>query len=340
MEMKQNRSHTMPVWIRICIMLFCIILAGQIGMRGAWATEISVSDPVQGLEDAEADPVQGLEDAGADLMQDAEDTEMDPMQNTEETAASAAQKVFDQAGLFTQSQREALEERAVQFLADKQYDVAIVTTNSTGSMVTYEYAEFFYQAYHIGYGNDLRGFLLLIDMDNRQVYIDEYNALEKNFQLSTRERDAILDVIMEYAYDGDFYGVADSFLDCLPQYLNNGISGDADYHYALEHGEPGENRTVTFSEAVTENAPVAALIALGIAAITLIILIVMQKTGSGASAAEYQKGGLNVYRRSDVFVNTTVTKHKIETSSGGGGGGGGGGSSHHGGGHSGGGRSF
>ena len=298
MKVGMKYIHARPIWLRVCMMAFCLMLMGNVWMTTAWA--------VESLE------------------------------------SGSAQKVFDQASLFTESQAEALEERAAQIAEEEQYDIAIVTTNYTGSMVTYEYAESFYENNGIGYGDNKQGFLLLIDMDNRQVYIDEYNAWEENFQLSTRERDAILDVIMEYAYDGDFYGVADSFLDELPQYLNNGISGDADYQYVIEHGEPGQQEVqepLTFPEAVKESLPLAALTALVIAGITLIILIAVQKTGAKPSSAEYQKGALRIYRRNDTFINTTVTKHKIETSSSSGGGGGGG-SSHHGGGHSGGGRSF
>lgn len=132
------------------------------------------------------------------------------------------QKVFDQASLFTSSQAEVLEKRLVQIAEQEQYDVAIATTDDTGSMTTDKYARDFYAINGIGYGNNRQGVLLLIDMDNRQVYIDEYNDQKQGFQISNRERDVILDVIMEHAYDGNFYGVADSFLNELPQYLNNG----------------------------------------------------------------------------------------------------------------------
>lgn len=262
--------------------------------------------------------------------------------NSEPVSAAEVQRVFDQADLFSDREEGNLQESVIDLAGDIQMDVAIATVADTNFMQTYEYAESFYMEQGIGYGENRVGFLFLIDMDNRQVYIDEYNASEEGFALSTAERDSILDRVMDYMYDGDYYGASVRFVKELPKYVGNGTSGDADYWDAIENGEPDVAPTQTrpsLQYRILQSLPMSAFVALVIGVIAVVILVLQQKTGSKASAVDYQKGGIQMIRKIDRFQNTTVTKTKIETQTRSGGGGGGG-SSHHGGGHSGGGRSF
>ncbi len=250
------------------------------------------------------------------------------------------EKVYDQADLFTDAEEEELRADAAALAAEIQMDVVIATTENTYFMETYEYATYFYEEMQIGYGADQKGFLFLIDMDNREVYINEFDASEEGFELSTAERDKILDRIMEHMYDGDYYGAGARFLKELPKYVGNGVSGDTDYWDAIENGEPEPAPTrLSWQYRFKENLPICVLISLVIAGVVLFILYIRQKSGGGAAAVDYQKGEVHIVKKADRFQNTTVTKTRIvtETRSGGGGGGG---SSFHGGGHSGGGRSF
>ncbi len=262
-----------------------------------------------------------------------------------ETALAAysagAVRVFDDADLFTSSEEVKLQEDVAALAGDIQMDVAIATTANTYFMQTYEYAEYFYMEQGIGYGANRAGFLFLIDMDNREVYIDEYNASESGFELSTAERDKIFDRVMEYMYEGDYYGASARFVKELPKYVGNGTSGDADYWDAIENGEPEPAPTrLSWQYRFMQNLPVCAIGSLVVAGVVVAILYFNQKSGSKATAVDYQKGQIQVVRRIDRFQNTTVTKTKIETQTRTGGGGGSIGSSHHGGGHSGGGRKF
>lgn len=265
--------------------------------------------------------------------------------NSEPVSAAEGQRVFDQADLFSDDEEANLQERVIELAEEIQMDVAIATVADTYFMETYEYAESFYMEQGIGFGENRRGFLFLIDMDNREVYIDEYNAWEEGFELSTAERDSILDRVMDYMYDGDYYGASTRFVKELPKYVGNSTSGDADYWDAVENGEPDVSYTPSkpsLEYRIRQSLPMSIVLALVIAVIVIVILLCRQKTGSKASAVNYQKGDLQIIRRSDRFQNTTVTKTRIHTEnhSGGHGGGHSGGSSHHGGGHSGGGRSF
>lgn len=262
--------------------------------------------------------------------------------NSEPVSAAEVQRVFDQADLFSDREEANLQESVIELAEDIQMDVAIATVADTHFMQTYEYAESFYMEQGIGYGEDCVGFLFLIDMDNREVYIDEYNASEKGFELSTAERDSIFDKVMDYMYDGDYYGASVRFVKELPKYVSNGTSGDADYWDALENGEPEVAPTQTrpsLEYRLMQSLPMSAVLGLVIAVIVVVIMVLLQKTGSKATAVDYQKGGIQMIRRIDRFQNTTVTKTRIQTETRSGGHGGGG-SSHHGGGHSGGGRSF
>ena len=85
--------------------------------------------------------------------------------------AAGDQRVYDQAGLFTQAEVQELEESVAEHRKSTQMDIVIVTTDDAQGKTSQAYADDFYDYNGFGEGSDNTGVLLLIDMDNDD-YID------------------------------------------------------------------------------------------------------------------------------------------------------------------------
>src|SRR5690606_7002669 len=79
--------------------------------------------------------------------------------------------VFDDAMLFSDDERVALEVEANNLSSEYKMDIVIVTTNNAEGKTSREYADDFYYYGGFGVGDDYDGILFLIDMDNREAYI-------------------------------------------------------------------------------------------------------------------------------------------------------------------------
>ncbi len=133
--------------------------------------------------------------------------------------------VFDDAGLFTQEERLALEEEANNLSSEYNMDIVIVTTNDAAGKTSREYADDFFDYGGFGVGPDYDGILFLIDMDNREAYISTSGIAIR--YLTDLRLDKILDrVFDEGLLDGDYYGAAMGFLKGTRTYLEAGIPSD------------------------------------------------------------------------------------------------------------------
>ena len=83
--------------------------------------------------------------------------------------AAGDQRVYDQAGLFTQAEVQELEESVAEHRKSTQMDIVIVTTDDAQGKTSQAYADDFYDYNGFGEGSDNTGILLLIDMDNRMA---------------------------------------------------------------------------------------------------------------------------------------------------------------------------
>ena len=82
------------------------------------------------------------------------------------------QKVYDDAGLLTEAEKEELQKEAVKLSDQIRMDVILVTTFDTGGRSTSDYNEFFYNSHSFGYeypGGS--GVQFLIDMEHRQFFL-------------------------------------------------------------------------------------------------------------------------------------------------------------------------
>ena len=85
--------------------------------------------------------------------------------------ASDDTRVFDEAGLFDEYEKEGLETRIEEVRKSENIDLAVTTTDDANGKTSEAYADDFYDSHGFGTGDDASGVLLLIDMDNREIYV-------------------------------------------------------------------------------------------------------------------------------------------------------------------------
>lgn len=260
---------------------------------------------------------------------------------------SAAQKVYDDADLLSDTEEETLKEFTAAAQRAEQ-DLIVVTTADSLGKSAMAYADDFYDEHGFGYEKtNGSGVLFLIDMDNREIYISTAGtAIE---QYTDMEIDRTLDRLMAPMADGDYYGACTEFIQAAEECLTGGDTAQNGHYDADTDRFVEKEQIPLWKQALAPQRLFANfMVALVISAVAVFFIGRKRKTKMSVGNHTYLKNGRVSYReRSDRFTHTTVvTRHipKDNIGSGGGHSSGGGFSSSHvsSGGHShgGGGRSF
>ena len=133
--------------------------------------------------------------------------------------------VVDDAGLLTADEKADVEAYYDRIYTEDNLLLVFVTAYGKGDVLSAlpDYAD--------GAADML---LLYVDMDARHFDLYQYNGVsgESAFRVNSSETDTILDAVLDYAADGDWYGAALCFADeGLPAFTNdaNFISGEDHY---------------------------------------------------------------------------------------------------------------
>ena len=254
--------------------------------------------------------------------------------------------VLDDAALLTDEEKAEVEAYYDRVYTEDKLLLVFVTAYGKGDVLSAlpDYA-----------GDAVNMLLLYVDMDARHFDLYQYNSEfgEDAFRINSSESDSILDAVLNYAADGEWYDAALCFADeGLAAYSNseNFVPGKDSYgdEGYQEYVKPDEPVTWQTKLAIMGNIAVGALpIAVIISLIvTLIVLASYKKKVRGETYPLEAFTKLKLTASQDNFINKTLTVTTISHdndggSSGGGGGGGGssGGGGGGGGGHMGG-RSF
>ena len=93
------------------------------------------------------------------------------------TGFTAGQKVYDNAGLLTDTQEAILQAESLRVAQAKSVDVILLTVADAGGKSAMEVADDFYDQNGFGYdAPNGTGILMLIDMDNREAWISTSGA--------------------------------------------------------------------------------------------------------------------------------------------------------------------
>lgn len=227
------------------------------------------------------------------------------------SALGVSPKVYDKAQLFSAQEMEALEARANAFAERLQLDIVIVTTNENDGKTSRAYADDFYDQNGFGYGADADGILMLINMEDREVYISTCGIAIRYFTDARIE--SVLDRVYPFLGEAKYAEAADVFLSQVEYYVGVGIPSN---QYTAPEGGGGLKSVDPVKRII-----ISLLIALGVGGVTVGIMAMHNKGTSTVNHSTYlQSNSFNLINSQDIHVNTSVTHVTISSSSGSGGG--------------------
>ena len=154
-------------------------------------------------------------------------------------AVSGQPRVFDQAGLFSETEIIQLEEKIAQCRKSTKMDVVIVSAYVDGERSAEEYADDYYDYGGFGVGKKASGVLLLYYMDGPgqpggECYISTAGTM---INMLTDERiESILDGVYGDLGNRDFAGATEHFLEDVKAYVKEGVES-GQYTYDRDTGE-------------------------------------------------------------------------------------------------------
>lgn len=154
-------------------------------------------------------------------------------------AVSGQPRVFDQAGLFSETEIIQLEENIAQCRKSTKMDVVIVSAYADGERSAEEYADDYYDYGGFGAGKKASGVLLLYYMDGPgepggECYISTAGTM---INMLTDERiESILDDVYGDLGNRDFAGATEHFLEDVKAYVKEGVES-GQYTYDRDTGE-------------------------------------------------------------------------------------------------------
>lgn len=154
-------------------------------------------------------------------------------------AVSGQPRVFDQAGLFSETEIIQLEEKIAQCRKSTKMDVVIVSAYADGERSAEEYADDYYDYGGFGVGKKASGVLLLYYMDGPgqlggECYISTVGTM---INMLTDERiESILDDVYGDLGNRDFAGATEHFLEDVKVYVKEGVES-GQYTYDRDTGE-------------------------------------------------------------------------------------------------------
>lgn len=243
------------------------------------------------------------------------ETEVSATENIEELVENnvsdiAESFVYDYAGLLLTDEITDLEMQIADMKEKTGWDIFAVTTDYAEGKSATAYADDFYDERT---AEDSDGILVLIDMDNREIYISTCGKAIRYLTDARIER--ILDDGFYYVSNGDYASCLSVMLSTAEYYYDTGIQ-ENQYNYDVETGAVSEYRVLTWMEVV----PVFLLAAL----VGLAIFFGVKRSYSmkgGRYDYPYMKyGKLDLTAHQDQFLRAHTTHQRIQTSSSSGGG--------------------
>lgn len=218
--------------------------------------------------------------------------------------------VIDDAGLLSDADREALENKIDEIRHKHSLDITILTVDSLEGLSAQDYGDYFYEIAELGYGENWDGVLLLVSIEDSDWHITTCGHGITVF--TDAGIDYIGDQIVPYMSDGDFAGAFDTFADLCDEFITQASSGEA---YDVSN-LPKEPLSVIW-------IPVSIVIGFVIALIIVGAMKSKLKTVRfQAGANNYmKKDSLKVTESRDLFLYHTLVKTpKAENNSSSGGG--------------------
>lgn len=232
-------------------------------------------------------------------------------------ALAEEEQIFDQAELLDSRQIQQIREQTDLLREKHQMNFVIVTTNDAMGKDTEDYADDFYMDHGFYDNGKAGGLTLLIDMDNRQVWIS--TAGDMIYYLTDDRIQEVIDRGYEQLKNGEYAACFLNMLEGAADYVEEGIPSDL-YIRDTETG-----KIVKYRSILPWEAALAVAIALAAAAGAAVWVVGSYRMKWGTYKYPYEsKSSMKLYVKNDRFVNQVVTTRHIPRNpppSGGGGGG-------------------
>lgn len=216
------------------------------------------------------------------------------------TASGISPKVIDEAGLFNSIELQRLEAAANELGQRLKLDLVVVTIVDNMGKTSRHYADDFYDEKGYGYGADADGALLLINMEDREVYISTSGIAIK--YLTDVRIENILDGMHGYLKQGSYSEAVTVFFNKIEGYANQGIP-DNQYTYDKDN-----NRVVVDEQDIAGQLLLFLAIAAAIGGTAVGVMAALNKGISSTGKHTYlDKGSFNVINSYDHHVNTQQT---------------------------------
>lgn len=225
---------------------------------------------------------------------------------------AASDTVDDQANLLSPEERTELSKQADAINQKIKGQVFILTTNTN----TEEPREFANTQLKARVGKDNNGALLLLDMNQRQIYLSTSGNMID--YVTDKRRDRLLDDVEAAMKDGNYYQASADYLSNTKDFVDDGVPSGS---YRIDE----KTGKVTYYKSITPLEFTIGLIVAAVAAIGFFISVRLRyqlKTGTYRYPYR-QNAQLDLTERQDQLVNSFVTTRRIPKPSNNGGGGGG-----------------
>lgn len=173
-------------------------------------------------------------------------------------------RVFDYAGLFRQEEAAGLEEKTAKLRETFKAEFIVLTVDKAGGQTAREIADEFYFSHGFGKSFEEDGAVVLIDMDNREIYLGTYGIMIR--VITDLRLQHILDLAYPCVAEEDYAGAAMAMLTGCEEYIRQGIVA-GQYNQDAETGKIEVYRTIRWYEALAAfavSAAVAGIACLGV----------------------------------------------------------------------------
>ena len=212
--------------------------------------------------------------------------------------------VSDSADLLTDEEEAELSARAWALTQEYQCAVYIVTLPSLQGMEVWEANEYLWTEYHMGYGEDQSGVVLLLSMEYRDY--DTMACGYGNVVFTDYGKEVMAERFLPELGDDNWYGGFSIYLDCCGEYLELAAQG--------EPFDVGSDSSPAFEVGLS------ILISVIVAWVVCSRFKAQMKTAKiQESARNYiDRQGLVLTAQHDTFTHTTRSERYVEPKSSGG----------------------
>ncbi|WP_071394850.1 TPM domain-containing protein [Bacillus tuaregi] len=234
------------------------------------------------------------------------------LNSTGANVQAAYEKVFDEADLFTEEQREELNNQALALSEQTDLDIIVVTISDNQGKTSSQYALDFYQEHGFGYQGTLDGVLYLLNMAEREVYI--FTRDRGTDYIPADRIEELLDLVYPSLGEENYSESVHIFLNEVGKMMEAGYPGEDDVSPSGESGYSYTDNEVTTNESSTvKELGIYLLISFAIGGIAVTMMAMGNRGRSTVNARTYlENDSFILTRKSDRHYNTIVTQQKIQ----------------------------